>query len=129
MNGADITALPAYAIARRGLAHVLEGRGVLVPLSVEENLLVAARAAGLARAVESRQRLDEVYTIFPRLADRRHVASGLLSGGEQQMVAIGRALITRPSVLMMDEPSMGLAPKIVDDIYERLGTKSPQDAA
>ena len=120
LNGREVTGLPPHKIARLGVAHVLEGRGMLVPLSVEENLVIAAQAAGRAGAAETRRRLDEVYAMFPRVAERRRVASGLLSGGEQQMVAIGRAVMTNPDVLMLDEPSMGLAPKIVDEIYRLL---------
>lgn len=125
LEGIEIAGQPPHAIARRGLAHVFEGRGMVVPLSVEENLMVAARAAGGVDQAEARRRLEEIYAIFPRLAERRRVASGLLSGGEQQMVAIGRGLVARPAVLMMDEPSMGLAPKVIDEIYELLRPGSP----
>src|SRR5215831_5237409 len=81
VNGRSVAGLAPHAIARLGVAHVVEGRGMLVPMSVEENLLIAAQAAGAARGAEARRRIDEIYAMFPRLAERRAVATGLLSGG------------------------------------------------
>ena len=96
-----------------GLAHVPEGRGVITELTVEENL----RLGGLARAAGSEPLgLDEVYELFPLLADRRNAVAHLLSGGERQMLVIGRALMARPAVLLLDEPSLGLAPRVIAQI-------------
>jgi branched-chain amino acid transport system ATP-binding protein len=108
----------AYKTARDGMVLVPEGRRVFAPLSVEENLLVASYARG--RRAKSRQTLDEVYELFPILHTRRSVAAGLLSGGEQQMLAFGRAIMAAPRLILMDEPSMGLAPIIVDRVMEAL---------
>jgi branched-chain amino acid transport system ATP-binding protein len=114
-KGADITRLASHRICDLGIGQVAEGRQVFPSLSVEENLQMGAllpRArAGAAQA------LDEVYAMFPRLAERRVQLAGTLSGGEQQMLAIGRALMARPRLLMLDEPSMGLAPLVVKDIF------------
>ena len=117
-----ITGLRPDKITRRGVAHVPEGRQVLAPLTVEENLLLAAFASRRRDKREVAGALEEVYHLFPRLADRRNQQSGLMSGGEQQMLAMGRALVTRPDVLLLDEPSMGLAPVMVDVIYAFLAT-------
>jgi branched-chain amino acid transport system ATP-binding protein len=112
-DGDDITGMPAYRVARRGLALVPEGRMVVGCLTVQENLDLSAYARGRRRTALS----DEVYDLFPRLAERRHLTAGLLSGGEQQMLAIGRALMTAPSLLLLDEPSMGLSPALVDTVF------------
>lgn len=106
-------------LVRAGLVQVLEGRHCFRSLSVEENLVTGAVAAGASRA-ESRAALDTVYGLFPRLAVRRGLRAGLASGGEQQMCAIGRALMSRPRLLVLDEPSMGLAPLLVAEIFAAL---------
>jgi branched-chain amino acid transport system ATP-binding protein len=117
-NGGEITGRPAFELVRRGLALVPEGRGVFGLLTVEENLRMGAysREDQAQVAVD----FDRIYTVFPRLAERRRQRAGTLSGGEQQMLAIGRALMGRPQLLLLDEPSMGLAPLMVQKIFETI---------
>ena len=113
--GDDVSGHAAHQLARRGMAHVREGRHVFGDLTVEENLV----AAGNALKGRERSELDTelVFTYFPRLKERRRQTAGYLSGGEQQMLAIGRALVGRPKLMLLDEPSLGLAPKVVQDIF------------
>jgi branched-chain amino acid transport system ATP-binding protein len=114
-DGSPIGGLPAHAVAGRGIALVPEGRGLFPSLSVEENLLIGGQ---LKRA--GPWTLDRVFELFPVLAERRKFSSTALSGGQQQMVAIGRALMSNPKLLLCDEISLGLAPIVVRDIYARL---------
>jgi branched-chain amino acid transport system ATP-binding protein len=115
----DITHLAATRIVRQGLVQVLEGRHCFRSLTVEENLLTGAAAIGLGRAAAARE-MARIYDIFPRLREKRKLQAGLASGGEQQMTAIGRALMSRPRLLVLDEPSMGLAPRTVEEIFATL---------
>jgi len=112
----DIANLPAYNIVSRGLAHVPEGRQVFPELSVWDNLLLGGYSIKDKNVV--RDRINGIFARFPRLKERMKQAAGTLSGGEQQMLAIGRALISGPQLLLMDEPSMGLSPKLVGDVFE-----------
>ncbi|WP_137929882.1 ABC transporter ATP-binding protein [Mesorhizobium comanense] len=116
-DGETILGSPANRLAGRGIVHVLEGRHVFAHLTVEENLLAAAFLRRPARS-ELKRQIDDIYAWFPRLRDKRRTQAGLTSGGEQQMLAIGRALLTRPRLVLLDEPSMGLAPRIVQEIFE-----------
>jgi branched-chain amino acid transport system ATP-binding protein len=116
LEGEPIHRLDPAAVVRRGVVQVMEGRHVFEHLTVEENLLAGAYSRRNGHAL--RQDLDRVYSYFPRLTERRGVKAGYVSGGEQQMLAIGRALMARPKVMLLDEPSMGLAPMLVQEIFE-----------
>lgn len=118
-DGLDVTAHSPADHVRRGLVPVLEGRRCFKTLSIEENLITGALGRGLGRAAVARG-LEQVYDLFPRLKQRRKVAAGLTSGGEQQMAAIGRGLMAQPRLFVLDEPSMGLAPLVVAEIFEAL---------
>ena len=117
--GESLMGIPAHKIVAKGLAQVPEGRRIFLQMTVEENLQMGAytrSGAGID------QDLEKVYTYFPRLMERRRQIAGTLSGGEQQMLAMGRALMSRPKLLMLDEPSMGLAPILVEQIFEIIRT-------
>jgi branched-chain amino acid transport system ATP-binding protein len=116
LEGHSIGGMPAHRVVEQGIAHVPENRRLFPRLSVEENLRVGAFIPS-ARARFS-ERLDWVYDLFPRLKDRRNQLAGTMSGGEQQMCAIARALMSKPKVLLMDEPSAGLAPLVVAQVFE-----------
>jgi branched-chain amino acid transport system ATP-binding protein len=120
-RGEKIQALTAYDLVKRGVVQVMEGRRCFAHLTVEENLLTGAYSRGASGRGNTRTDiatdLEKVYTYFPRLKQRRTSQSGYTSGGEQQMTAIGRALMARPSMILLDEPSMGLAPQVVDEIF------------
>ena len=119
LGGRDITNLPSHRIALLGLAHVPEGRKVFISMSVHDNLRLGAY--GRADRGGVIRDLDEIMELFPRLGERRGQLAGTLSGGEQQMLAIGRALMAAPEVLLLDEPSLGLAPKLVEEVYAIIG--------
>lgn len=111
--------IPAHNIVRRGIAHVPEGRKVFASMSVKDNLILGAYLRlreGDAKSVATD--LEQIYTTFPRLKERETQQAGTLSGGEQQMLALGRALISKPKLLLLDEPSMGLAPVIIDEVFK-----------
>lgn len=116
LHGEDLTALPARERVKRHISLVPEGRQLWPGMSVEENLLMGCFLPALRPRAHSG--LDRVYGLFPRLKERRHQLAGTLSGGEQQMCAIGRGLMSEPQLLMLDEPSLGLAPKLVDEIFQ-----------
>jgi branched-chain amino acid transport system ATP-binding protein len=115
-DGQDVTETPAHEIVKRGISQSPEGRRIFPRMSVLENLEMGAYQRN--DKAEIREDLDRVYGLFPRLAERKSQKAGTMSGGEQQMVAIGRALMARPKLLLLDEPSMGLAPIFVDRIFE-----------
>ncbi|MCQ2557988.1 MAG: ABC transporter ATP-binding protein [Oscillospiraceae bacterium] len=112
--GEDISRIPAHKIVERGLAHVPEGRRIFLQMTVEENLQMGA----FIRKGDLSEEYEKVYELFPRMKERRKQIAGTLSGGEQQMLAMGRALMSKPKLLMLDEPSMGLAPLLVEQIFE-----------
>ena len=113
LDGEDITRSPVEAMVRKGMAHVPEGRGVIAELTVDENL----RLGGLFRG-SPKDELDRIYELFPPLAERRKRLAQTLSGGERQMLVIGRAMMAKPRLLLLDEPSLGLAPRIVSQIFD-----------
>ena len=118
LGGDDITGAPAHRMVGKGLAYVPQTENVFTRLSVEDNLRLAA---GVLKASTRAGRIGEVYALFPDLARQRRLAAGRLSGGQRQMAAIARALIVSPRVLMLDEPSAGLSPKLVEGVFARLG--------
>lgn len=115
-EGTDITNRPAHQVASLGIAHVPEGRRIFPRLSVKENLLIGAFSVKDKKVIA--KRMERVFQYFPKLKERLEQKGGTMSGGEQQMLAIGRALMMKPSMLMLDEPSMGLAPIIVEQIFD-----------
>ncbi|TQJ29958.1 ABC transporter ATP-binding protein [Microbacterium sp. SLBN-146] len=121
VGGRNITGWACHRVVRSGVALVAEGRRVAPPLTVLENLELSAYSGRGTRA-ERKDELARVFELFPRLADRKNQFAASLSGGEQQMLAFGRALMTQPQVLLLDEPSMGLAPSIVDVLFENIET-------
>ncbi|MFO1413434.1 MAG: ABC transporter ATP-binding protein [Burkholderiales bacterium] len=121
-QGEDITGRPAFRLVQRGLAMVPEGRGVFGALTIEENLAMGAYIRDDKDGV--RADMERVYELFPRLRERRRQTAGTLSGGEQQMLAMGRAMLSRPQLLLLDEPSMGLAPLMVQKVFETIVTIS-----
>ena len=117
LDGRDLSGQAAHLAARAGIALVPEGRRIFKKMTVEENLQVG----GVVRSgAEVREQLADVYVLFPRLAERRRQVGGTLSGGEQQMLAIGRALMSRPNFILMDEPSLGLAPLVVESVHQAI---------
>ncbi len=117
-KGANITGTPAHKLVGLGMSHVPEGRRIFPVLTVKENLELAAWT--VKDKVEVKRRLEEVYEMFPRIKDRISQLGGTLSGGEQQMLAVGRAMVTGGDILLLDEPSMGLAPVLVDEIFDKI---------
>ncbi len=115
-NGKDITHIPGHELVKEGLAHVPEGRRVFAQLTVLQNLMLGAFTRNDKDGIQ--ETLAEVYRRFPRLEERRNQPAGTLSGGEQQMLAMGRALMSRPKMIVMDEPSMGLSPIYVNEIFD-----------
>jgi branched-chain amino acid transport system ATP-binding protein len=125
-KGDRIERLTPYDLVKRGVVQVMEGRHCFAHLTVEENLLTGAYTRTVSRA-EVREDLERVYAYFPRLKQRRDSQSGYTSGGEQQMTAVGRALMARPKMILLDEPSMGLAPQVVEEIFEIVRTLNEKE--
>jgi branched-chain amino acid transport system ATP-binding protein len=122
--GNDITGKPSFQLVQRGLAMVPEGRGVFGALTIEENLAMGAYIRNDNDGIKAD--IERVYVLFPRLKERRRQTAGTLSGGEQQMLAMGRAMMSRPKLLLLDEPSMGLAPLMVQKVFETIMTVSAE---
>jgi len=123
-DGQDTKAIAPHALVRAGVFHVMEGRHVFEDLTIEENLVAATYALTGKRA--GKAGFDSVYAYFPRLHERRRSLAGYLSGGEQQMLAIGRALIAEPKLILLDEPSLGLSPVLVETIFEIIAQHQPR---
>jgi branched-chain amino acid transport system ATP-binding protein len=119
-DGSDVTGKPAFQLVRKGLSMVPEGRGVFGALTIEENLAMGAYSRSDRN--EIRHDIERVFGLFPRLKERRRQTAGTLSGGEQQMLAMARAIMSRPKLLLLDEPSMGLAPLMVQKVFETVLT-------
>lgn len=117
-QGKDITNLSPHKIVKMGLGHVPQGRHIFPTLSVKDNLFIGSYSKRVS-SDENQKELDRIYQLFPALKERERQRAGTLSGGEQQMLAIGRAMMGRPSLLMLDEPSSGLAPRFIDEIFSR----------
>mgnify|MGYP006440549905 CR=1 FL=1 len=124
LEGRDITQMPTHEIARAGVAHSPEGRRIFPRMTVQENLLMGSVANPDANQSEA---FEKVFDLFPRLKERRDQRGGTLSGGEQQMLAIGRALMSSPTLLLLDEPSLGLAPMVVTQIFKAIKRLNEQD--
>ena len=121
LDGKVITRMQPHRIVREGIAHVPEGRRIFKPFSVDDNLLMGSyHRLSFRKSAAIQAEIEEIFHLFPQLAERRKQVAGTLSGGEQQMLAIGRALLSRPKVLLLDEPSMGLAPKVVREILDHV---------
>ncbi len=125
-QGKDIAGVSAYKLSRLGLIHVREGRRVFSTMTVQENLVAASYALGKRAAVNLQERCDDIYRLFPHLERRKNLLAGYLSGGEQQMLAIGRALVGEPRLMLIDEASLGLAPVIAAEIFRTISNISAE---
>lgn len=125
-EGLDLTRIPPHQRVVEGLCQAPEGRGIFPGMTVQENLQIGKYSRATAK-LEMKEDLERIYDLFPRLLDRKSQLGGTLSGGEQQMLSIGRALMSRPKMLLLDEPSMGLAPKFIETIFEIIQEIQKQD--